>query len=189
MHGRDLDSPLQPRRFVRTLIAFTPTRIFFIMRFYVNIAALALATSTLSPTLSAPTLHPDLLSPGYPHPATNSKHTIFHDAVSQQPPSSLDHDTASVHSGTTASVHSGTTDPLLSAIVHPDPHGADPKPEPEPDAGKNETSSLGLIATSAGLGAATIFVSNKFGPQNGTSKRRAIAELGEGAFGDLALDK
>ena len=155
------------------------------MHFYVNIAALALAASTLSPTLSAPTLHGDLLSPGYPHLATNSEGTTFYDTVSaqdpQQPPSSSNSRATSINSATTA--------PHFHDIAAPGPHGADPKPEPEPDAGKNETSSLGLIATSAGLGATTIFVSKIFGPKNGTSKRRAIAELGEGAFGDLALDK
>jgi hypothetical protein len=53
-------TPLQPslRRLIRILIAFTPTRIFFIiqifsnMRFYMNIAVLVLAA--LSPVLAAP---------------------------------------------------------------------------------------------------------------------------------------
>jgi hypothetical protein len=61
-YGHDLDSPLQPRRFVvRTLISPTPARIFFIytkkisnLRSYMNLIVLALATSTFSPALSAP---------------------------------------------------------------------------------------------------------------------------------------
>jgi|SRR6266850_2345911 len=60
-----VDSPLQPRRFVRTLISFTPTRTFFMifsnMRSYMNLVVLALAARTVSPALSAPTSY----GPGY----------------------------------------------------------------------------------------------------------------------------
>ena len=59
-HGHDLNSPCSPVETVRTYIAFTHTRIFFIqiflnMRFYINLAILALAASTAPLALSAPT--------------------------------------------------------------------------------------------------------------------------------------
>ena len=60
-YGHDLDSSLQPRRFVRIFIAFTPTlgpfsliQMVSNMRPCMILAVLALAVSTASPALSAP---------------------------------------------------------------------------------------------------------------------------------------
>ena len=53
--GYNLNSALQPRRFVRTQSQiFFNIQIFSDMRFYINLAALALAACTASPALSAP---------------------------------------------------------------------------------------------------------------------------------------
>jgi hypothetical protein len=182
-HGHDdLDPPLQPRRFVRTLTAFTPTRIFFIiqifsnMRSCLNIAVLALAASILSSALSAPLLYGNLLveskgrlpdewnssrSRDSPVPFKNSQHDDLIEAAGLN--RTPDSKSESAHAPDPAHAHEPEPQQLQPEPQQPQPEPQQPQPEPqqpEPDSAKKDKSTsdgkeaLKLFASTLTLGAA-----------------------------------
>jgi hypothetical protein len=150
-HGHDdLDPPLQPRRFVRTLTAFTPTRIFFIiqifsnMRSCLNIAVLALAASILSSALSAPLLYGNLLveskgrlpdewnssrSRDSPVPFKNSQHDDLIEAAGLN--RTPDSKSESAHAPDPAHAHEPEPQQLQPEPQQPQPEPQQPQPEPQ----------------------------------------------------------